>query len=217
VTLAAQPLAAALAAPLLVVAAVRVRDFSINVHVARRFVLQTTALVASGAYLLSVAAAGLLVRRLGLPWDPALQAAFLFGALLLLAALLSSGQVRAHGRRLVERSFFSFAYDYREEWLRFAATLTAGGGGRPLYERAIRAAAEPLDCSAGLLYLPDRDGTYRCAARWNWLQAAAAPPPPGFPGEAAEERPRSTCGASRRARRRVLARPPRGSLDPRGP
>ena len=57
------------------------------------FVLQTSALVFSGAYLLAVALAGFLLRQLDLTWGPALQIASLAGALVLLAlaALLRAG------------------------------------------------------------------------------------------------------------------------------
>ena len=171
----AQALLSAIVAPLLVVAAARIRQFSIAVHVARRFVLRTSALVFSGIYLLIVALTGYLLRQLDLTWGPVLQIASLAGALVLLALLLSSGQARAYGRRLVERSFFNFAYDYREEWLRFVAIMADER--TDMHERAIRAVTEPLDCSAGLLYLRGGDG-WRCASAWNWLQAANGPPPP---------------------------------------
>lgn len=176
VTSAAQALLSAVVAPLLVVAAARIRQFSIAVHVARRFVLQTSALVFSGVYLLIVALTGFLLRQLDLTWGPVLQMASLIGALVLLALLLSSGQARAYGRRLIERSFFNFAYDYRQEWLRFVAIMADESAG--MHERTIRAVAEPLDCSAGLLYLREDNGRCRCASAWNWLQATNSPPPP---------------------------------------
>jgi putative PEP-CTERM system histidine kinase len=169
----AQPLLAVIVAPLIVVAAARIRQFAITIHVARRFVLETSALLASGAYLLLVALVGFLLRRLDLVWGPALQVASMAGALVLLVVLLSSGQARAHGRRLVERTFFNFAYDYREEWLRFVATMAEGhASGVALQERAIRAVAEPLDCSAGLLGMRGAGDRYHVAAAWNWAQAA---------------------------------------------
>ncbi|MGD9507060.1 MAG: XrtA/PEP-CTERM system histidine kinase PrsK [Geminicoccaceae bacterium] len=172
----AQALLSAIVAPLLVVAAARIRQFSIAVHVARRFVLHTSALVFSGIYLLIVALTGFLLRQLDLTWGPALQIASLIGALVLLALLLSSGQARTYGRRLIERSFFNFAYDYRGEWLRFVANMADGSAG--MHERVIRAVAEPLDCSAGLLYLRENNGGYRCVSAWNWRQAANGRPPP---------------------------------------
>ncbi len=175
----AQPLLTVAVAPLIVVAAARIRQFAISIHVARRFVLQTSALLISGAYLLLVAIIGFMLRRLDLVWGPTLQIASLAGALVLLAVLLSSGQARAHGRRLVERSFFNFAYDYREEWQRFVATMAGGhASGVALPERSIRAVAEPLDCSAGLLAIRDASGSDRYAGVWNWSRAAGAALPP---------------------------------------
>jgi putative PEP-CTERM system histidine kinase len=179
IALAGQALLTAMVAPLLIVTASRVRQFAIVIHVARRFVLQTSALVFSGCYLLAVALVGYLLRHLDLGWGPLLQFGSLAGALLLLALLLSSGTARARGRRLVERSFFNFAYDYREEWRRFVATMAGdAANAERLRERAIRAVAEPLDCSAGLLYARDEAGRWRCAAAWNWRAALDGPPPP---------------------------------------
>src|SRR4051794_13176265 len=91
----AQALLSAIVAPLLVVAAARIRQFSIAVHVARRFVLQTSALIFSGVYLLIAALTGFLLRQLDLIWGPVLQIASLMGAFVLLALLLASGQARA--------------------------------------------------------------------------------------------------------------------------
>jgi hypothetical protein len=112
---AAQPLVSVLAAPLFVVAAARLRDFAINVHVTRRVAVHTAALISCGIYLLAAAAVAALLRRFDLTWGPTLQVVFLVGALVVLAVLLSSTQARAHGRHFIERNFFSFAYDYREE------------------------------------------------------------------------------------------------------
>ena len=178
VSLVTQSLLSAIVAPLLVVAAARIRHFSIVIHVARRFVLQTSALVFSGAYLLAVALAGLppAATRPHLGAGAADRVAGR-GARAPGRCCSPPGRPRAHGRRLVERSFFNFAYDYREEWLRFVATMASGeAGGAGLHERAIRAAAEPLDCSAGLLYLREQGDRYRCAAAWNWAPGHARPP-----------------------------------------
>jgi putative PEP-CTERM system histidine kinase len=178
VAIAGQALVSVLVIPLVAVAAARIRDFTLNIHVSRDLVVQSSALIASGVYLLAVAGAGLLIRELGLDWGPTLQLVFLFGAALLLFVLFSSGQLRAHGRQLVERSFFNFAYDYRKEWQRFVATLADSDTGRSLYERAIQAAADPLECSAGILYLRQRDDRYRQITSWNWAVPSSHGPPP---------------------------------------
>jgi putative PEP-CTERM system histidine kinase len=176
--IAGQALVSVLVIPLVAVAAARIRDFTLNIHVSRDLVVQSSALIASGVYLLAVAAAGLLIRELGLDWGPTLQLVFLFGAALLLFVLFSSGQLRAHGRQLVERSFFNFAYDYRKEWRRFVATMADGDAGRSLYERAIQAAADPLECSAGILYLRQRDDRFQQVTSWNWAVPSGHGSPP---------------------------------------
>ena len=189
-TQAGQALVAILAVPLVAVATARIRDFKINIQVSRDAVLHTSALLASGVYLLAVAAAGFLIRQLGFGWGPALQMIFLIGAGLLLIVLLSSGQVRDRGRHLITRSFFSFAYDYRKEWQRLVATVNDDQQGLSLHQRLVKAAADPLDCSSGLLYLRRRDDSYRRIAEWNWTTARLpAELPQALVKEATAERP----------------------------
>jgi putative PEP-CTERM system histidine kinase len=164
----AQPLVACLAVPLLAVAASRIQGLRLDLPISRQLVVQTTSLIVCGAYLLAVAAAGYLLRSLGLAWGAALQLVFFFGAGLVLAMLLASGEVRARGRRFLARNFFHFSFDYRREWLRFVATMAGGRDHRPLAERAIQAVADPFECSGGVLYLRERGDRWRLASNWNW-------------------------------------------------
>ena len=168
ITLGAQPIVAVMILPLLAVGAVRVRHFAINIHVSRDVAVKTSALLASGVYLLFVAASGYLIRLMGWDWGPTLQFIFLVGAFLVLVVLLASHEIRGHGRHFIERSFFSLAYDYRKVWLRFVETIAGESDKQPLYERAIQAVADPLECSRGVLYLKNRAGKYRLSAHWNW-------------------------------------------------
>lgn len=195
--IAGQALVSVLVIPLVAVAAARIRDFTLQIHVSRDLVVQSSALIASGVYLLAVAGAGLVIRELGLDWGPTLQLAFLFGAALLLFVLFSSGQFRAQGRHLIERSFFNFAYDYRKEWRRFVTTMADGDTGRSLYERAIQAAADPLECSAGILYLRQRDDRYRQVTSWNWaVPSGDGPPPTALIERIPAERPLLECATA---------------------
>ena len=175
----AQPLVALSVLPFVVTGARRVRTVSVDIHVARRVVFRTTALLAAGVYLLAVAFAGVLFQELGVAWGTALQLTFVLTALLLLATALMSGAVRSHVRRFVERGFFDLSYDYRHEWQRFVATMgDTAGATRPLHERAIQALADPLDCTGGALFLRDRSGGLKPVGAWNWAAATALEPPP---------------------------------------
>jgi hypothetical protein len=132
-------------------------------------VFHTSALIASGIYLIAMGAGGYYVRDYGGTWGAVAQTIFLFGAGLLLLILLFSGQLRARLRVLINKHFFHYKYDYREEWLRFIRTLSSSDQDIPLPERVIRAIAQMIDCPGGVLWLrrdnradsnPRRSGTW---------------------------------------------------------
>ena len=155
-----------LVVPLIAVSAARNPQWSLDISVSRGAVFHTATLFGAGLYLLVMAAAGYYIRLFGGTWGGVLQVAFLFGALLLLFLLLFSGALRARLKVLLSKHFFSYKYDYREEWLRFTYTLSAGEPGVNLHERSIRAVAELVDSPAALLWVERVDGFHQ-VARWN--------------------------------------------------
>ncbi|MEM8948949.1 MAG: XrtA/PEP-CTERM system histidine kinase PrsK [Pseudomonadota bacterium] len=169
---AAQPVIATLAMPLILVSARRLLDVRIDVPVSRGLVVGTTALLASGIYILSVAAIAYLIRGLGWAWGPTLQLIFLFGAAMVLLVLLSSTSLRHGGRRFIERNLFTFAYDYRREWLRLVESMAAGplDGGRDaltLDQRALKATATLMDADGGALFMRGSSGDLPYKTSWN--------------------------------------------------
>ncbi|RME62799.1 MAG: PEP-CTERM system histidine kinase PrsK, partial [Alphaproteobacteria bacterium] len=129
-------------------------------------------LLATGAYLLLMAAAGYYLREFGGDWGTLLQVGFLAAALILLLVLAFSGRVRSQFRVFFTKHFFSYRYDYREVWLRFIRTVSDTSGALDLDHRVIQAVAEMFDSPGGALWLHE-DGEYVLAARWNWRTAAA--------------------------------------------
>jgi putative PEP-CTERM system histidine kinase len=117
--------------------------------------------------MLLMALAGYYIRVFGGEWGGVFQIVFLFGALFVLAALLFSGRFRARMRVFFDKHFFSYRYDYREEWLGVTRLLTQAEDGRPLYERVIWALAETVDSAGGLLWLISEKGEYRATAEIN--------------------------------------------------
>jgi putative PEP-CTERM system histidine kinase len=156
----------ALVIPFAVLATARNTAWTIDLHLSRGVVLHSTALLASGIYLLAMAAAGYYLRFFGGSWGGMLQVAFVFAALLFLALVAFSGQFRSRLRVFVSKHFFSYRFDYREEWLRFAHTLSARTSQLGLQELCIKALGDLVECAAGALWLRDGD-TFRQAARWN--------------------------------------------------
>lgn len=164
----ARPLIAAMAMPFVLVAASRIRNMDFDVQVSRGAALRTTALVGSGVYLLGVAGIGYLLRETGLTWGPLLQMVFFVGAIMVLAALALSGQMRSRLRYFINRNFFSLNYDYREEWLRFISTMSDESDTGTRLQRAIRAVADVFECGRGALFLTGRRGELSLAERWRW-------------------------------------------------
>jgi len=156
----------ALVIPFAAVATARNTAWTIELHLSRGVVLHSTALLVSGIYLLAMAAAGYYVRLFGGSWGRMLQVAFVFAALLFLALVVFSGQFRSRLRVFVSKHFFSYRFDYREEWLRFTHTLSSRTSQLGLQELCIKALGDLVESGAGALWLRDGD-TFRQAARWN--------------------------------------------------
>ncbi len=155
------------AIPLIAITAARNPDWNLPVFLSRRMVLHSTTLFSAGLYMLLMALAGYYIKLYGGEWGGVLQIAFLFGAITVLVALLFSGQFRARTKVFLNKHFFSYRYDYREEWLRIIGLLAGVRGDLPLNERVIWALAEIVESSGGLLWTRTEKGNYRFRARFN--------------------------------------------------
>jgi putative PEP-CTERM system histidine kinase len=143
----------ALLPPLFIVSAARNPQWSVDVFVSRQVVFHSATLLGSGVYLLLMATAGYYIKTYGGEWGAIAQIVFLVGAFLLLALLLFSGQMRARIRVFVNKNFFNYAYDYREEWLRIITTLSDTGSGLSLEERVIVALGQAVESPSGVLWV----------------------------------------------------------------
>ncbi|MEW5943481.1 MAG: XrtA/PEP-CTERM system histidine kinase PrsK [Pseudomonadota bacterium] len=164
---AARGITNALIVPLIAVSAARNPKWSLDISVSRRLLFHSGALLGAGVYLLVMAAAGYYIRYFGGNWGGVLQATFLFGALILLLVMLFSGTLRARVRVFLSKHFFSYKYDYRDEWLHFTRMLSEGEPGARLHERSIQAIAGLVDSPEGALWLAREAGDFACVANWN--------------------------------------------------
>lgn len=171
--------AMALAAPLLAIATVRNRRWSINIHVSREVVFHSATLILSGIFLLGLAFAGEVFRRGGAEWGIVAEISLIFGGLFAVAVLVTSGSARSRLRSLLVDHFYSHRYDYRREWMRCIATLTAPQAHTGLHTRAIKAVAEVVDSPAGALFIRSpEEVAFQWAGSWN-MPAVTLPIPPG--------------------------------------
>ena len=155
----------ALCVPLLIAALRRNPAWSHRLQVSRQIMFRSVALLGAAGYLLAMAASAWYLRLVGGAWGPLMQLVCLCGAVLLLAAVLFSGAVRARLKVLIGKHFYRARYDYREEWQRFTDGLGAAGG--PLPERIIEALAGLVESPAGVLWLRHGAAAFKPAAAWN--------------------------------------------------
>lgn len=164
---AARGIANVLVIPFVALATARNTGWAVGFHVSRGAVFHTTAVALSGVFLLAVAGAGYLVRYFGGDWGRAIQIELLFAALLVAVLVVSSGSFRSKLRVFVSKHFFSYRYDYREEWLRFTRTLAGENSLLGVQERCIKALADLVESPGGALWLRHDQEGFRPQARWN--------------------------------------------------
>lgn len=162
--------------PFLAIATARNAGWTVDLHLSRVAVFHSSALLVSGVFLLAVAGAGYFVRYFGGTWGRALQIELLFGAALLVALVASSGRFRSKLKVFVSKHFFSYRYDYREEWLRFTKTISTESSLQTLQVRTVAALADLVESPAGLLFLSEESRGFVSTARWNMPAADIAEP-----------------------------------------
>ena len=154
-----------IAVPLIAISIARNPNWSLRIHVSRQVVFHSVTLVGAGVYLLAMAAVGYLLRLYGGAWGGLLQATFLAGTGALLLALLFSDKIRAKIRVLLSKHFFSFKYDYREEWLRFTQTLSESEKAVP--DSVVHAIAALVNSPGGILWAKKENHNFTPLANWN--------------------------------------------------
>ncbi|MGR9106795.1 MAG: XrtA/PEP-CTERM system histidine kinase PrsK [Gammaproteobacteria bacterium] len=144
-----------LCVPLIIVSTGRNPEWSVDLFISRGIVFHTATLLGAGLYLLLMSVAGYYIKFYGGSWGAVAQIVFLVGAFTLLAVLLFSGQIRSWFRVFLSKHFFSYAYDYRQEWLTIIARLSESDSGLPLHKRVILALASLVESPSGVLWVKE--------------------------------------------------------------
>ena len=169
----------ALILPLVALTVARNPGWRIHISVSRQVVFHTSALLASGAYLLVVAGAGYYLRIFGGDWGRAFQVALVFAGLLALVVVAVSASLRARLRVWLSKHLFAYKYDYRSEWLGFTQALAGSSGQRSPQEAVIKALADLVESPGGGIWLKGVGGGLRFQGRLNMAECHADEPEDG--------------------------------------
>ena len=157
----------AIVVPMLAISVVRSPHWSIDIFVSRSMVYHTTALLATGIYLLAMATVGYYIREFGGSWGRVGQVVFIVVSSLILLLILLSGRIRATVKVFFNQHFFTYKYDYRNEWLKLNRTLAAGESTTALRENCIKVLANIVDSVGGALWVRQEEGKYQLIAEYN--------------------------------------------------
>jgi putative PEP-CTERM system histidine kinase len=165
----------ALTVPLLAISVARSKSWTSPLALSRNVMFHSAALFGSAIYLLAMGSAGYYLKFFGGSWGAVMQVTFLFGALLLLAGVLFSGTFRSWLKVFISKHFYTYNYDYREEWMRFTRILSEQGPG--LGDRAIQAVAALVESPGGVLWQRGESGQFEPVAQWQARLPNATEPP----------------------------------------
>jgi putative PEP-CTERM system histidine kinase len=158
----------ALIVPLLAISIVRLQiNNALRITASRKIVFHTTVLLGSGLYLILMSLAGFYIRDYGGNWGEIAQLIFIFLAILLLLILFVSGKVRAMVRVYLNKHFFHYRYDYREEWIKLSKTISQLNSINELSGFIINTLSELADSSGGGLWLKNEQGDFYLAEESN--------------------------------------------------
>ena len=160
----------ALVVPLIMISAARNPAWSLDIFFSRRFAVRLVALVTSVIYIFVLLGLGSLVQMVGGAWGIVLETLVLFAGGILLIAILVSGRFRSEIAIFLNKNFFTYKFDYREEWLRFLKTVSKSDEYPDLSVRVIKGVADIADSPGGVLWLHQSDGGFLPTARWNFQQ-----------------------------------------------
>jgi putative PEP-CTERM system histidine kinase len=151
------------------------RPVRFRVQLSRAATFQSLSLLAILAYLVVMMSASRAAELAGADWALVVELTLLVAMSAAALVLLPSRKARHWLRVMLQKHLFQHRYDYRQEWLRFTATVS---GEAPLDQRVVKALADIGGAPGGLLLVRDARQRLAPAGRWNW---PAATEPDGEP------------------------------------
>ncbi len=138
---------------LIVVSLIRVRQWHFSLYLSHAALYNSVTVVIAGAYLLTIGALAKAAVYFGGNQDLVFGAFFVFLALLGLALVLLSDELRQHIKRLVVQHLRRPRYDYRKEWTALTRRTSSIGDTRGLCVAVAKAVSATFGVSSVGLWL----------------------------------------------------------------
>lgn len=136
--------------PFIIITIRRVHFLSLRVYISRDVVFNSTLLIASSAYLISMSLVGYLIKHLNYNWSGIFQYVFLLLSGFILISLFLSESFRSNLKVFIAKHFYENKYDYREEWIKFSQIKETYS--TDPYQVALLSLMNPLNCEKGVIF-----------------------------------------------------------------
>ncbi|MCB1971017.1 MAG: PEP-CTERM system histidine kinase PrsK [Geminicoccaceae bacterium] len=165
----AGPVMQAVAVPFIAASIARRPDWSLDIHVSRRAVFGGVIATAAALYTLITLSIGAVARDATGAAGTSVQIILVLSLLALGGFVLLSGHLQAALGAFVSRTFFSYRFDYRDEWARFVRTLEGASAHttESLADRVIFAVADVVEATGGAVWLAEPRGRFTLVAVRN--------------------------------------------------
>jgi putative PEP-CTERM system histidine kinase len=162
-------------APIFILAMRRSGDWKVRLSRAATF--QSFSVLAILGYLIGMMTAARAAEIAGDGWGGIAQAGIVVAMTAAAALVIPSRRARAWLRVIMAKHLFEHRYDYREEWLRFARAIGAGGQDEAsIGERVVKALADMAGSPGGLLLSAHDGGLMSLDAHLQWDRDLPARP-----------------------------------------
>lgn len=155
----------AVVAPLFAISVSRGPKHTADLQASKHVVFHTFSLIAAGIYLIYMAAVGYALGEMKGTWSGVIQITFLSISGILFVVLVVSSRVRDLLRVWLSKSFFSYRFDYRREWLDFTQTMAKSEDSTP--SAVVQAMAKICGSPAGLLWTRTDEGRFTLTENWR--------------------------------------------------
>jgi putative PEP-CTERM system histidine kinase len=131
-----------------------------RVAISRPMAFYTTSLTTAGFFLALMAAGGYYIKLYGGNWGTVIQVTLIFSALISIAVMFLSETARASLSVYIDKHFFVHKYDYRSQWLSLIHQLTSTGSEEDPHQKAIKAVANVVKSTGGMLWMDNQFGRF---------------------------------------------------------
>ncbi len=143
----------ALIAPLLFVSMTSKKRNNLRLRFTQKSVFNSFSLFLSAIYLILISGVGYYVKYFGGDWGRTLQVTVIYISLLIFSIILFTTSIRSKFKVYIDKNFFHYLYDYREEWLNFTNILVCNNSDVDVWSKTIKAFSNILKSPGGSLWV----------------------------------------------------------------